>query len=59
MEEQHAMAPRRNREESLPHGFLSLPRVTRAEREFWRRAVEAERRRQHCGPPAPSPFQPA
>jgi hypothetical protein len=33
--------------------------VTGAEREFWRRAVAAERARQRCGRPAPFPFQPA
>jgi hypothetical protein len=36
-----------------------LPLVTGAEREFWRRAVAAERARQRCGRPAPFPFQPA
>jgi hypothetical protein len=38
---------------------LSLPHLTNAERDFWRRAVETERRRQRCGQPAPFPFQPA
>ncbi|HKX98403.1 MAG TPA: hypothetical protein VJL86_01675 [Steroidobacteraceae bacterium] len=37
----------------------SLPAVTSAEREFWRRAVATERARQRCGRPAPFPFQPA
>jgi len=37
----------------------ALPLVTCAEREFWRRAVEAERARLRCGRPAPFPFQPA
>jgi hypothetical protein len=59
MDGQHAMAQRRNGEENPPQWHLSLPRVTRAEREFWRRAVEAERRRQRCGRPAPFPFRPA
>jgi hypothetical protein len=36
-----------------------LPQLTNAEREFWRRAVEAERRRERCGRPAPFPFQSA
>jgi hypothetical protein len=36
-----------------------MPAVTSAEREFWRRAVAAERARQGCGRPAPFPFQPA
>jgi hypothetical protein len=36
-----------------------LPVITRAERAFWRRAVEAERSRQRGGRPAPFPFQPA
>ncbi len=52
----------RRREEGEPResrGRLSLPQVTRAERDFWRRAVEAERRRQRSGRPAPFPFQPA
>jgi hypothetical protein len=35
------------------------PLVTSAERDFWRRAVAAERARQRCGRPAPFPFQPA
>ncbi len=42
-----------------PSGRLPLPVVTRDEREFWRRAVEAERVRQRRGRPAPFPFQPA
>jgi hypothetical protein len=42
-----------------PRGHLAVPQVTSAEREFWRRAVELERRRQRCGRPAPFPFQPA
>jgi len=37
----------------------SLPLVTGAERDFWRRAVAMERARQRCGRPAPFPFQPA
>jgi hypothetical protein len=37
----------------------ALPLVTSAEREFWSRAVAAERARQRCGRPAPFPFQPA
>jgi hypothetical protein len=37
----------------------SLPLVTGAEREFWRRAVAMERARLRCGRPAPFPFQPA
>jgi hypothetical protein len=36
-----------------------IARVTNAERDFWRRAVEIERARQRCGRPAPFPFQPA
>jgi hypothetical protein len=42
-----------------PQPERGLPPVTRAEREFWRRAVAAERARQRCGRPAPFPFQPA
>jgi hypothetical protein len=37
----------------------TVPLVTSAEREFWRRAVAAERARQRCGRPTPFPFQPA
>jgi hypothetical protein len=42
-----------------PDRRRSLPLVTSAEREFWRRAVAMERARQRCGRPAPFPFQPA
>jgi hypothetical protein len=35
----------------------ALPSISGAEREFWRRAVAAERARQRCGRPAPFPFQ--
>ncbi len=42
-----------------PCGHLAVPVVTNDERDFWRRAVAAERRRQRCGRPAPFPFQPA
>jgi hypothetical protein len=42
-----------------PRGRPPLPQLTNAERDFWRRAVEAERRRQRCGRPAPFPFQSA
>jgi hypothetical protein len=35
-----------------------VPLVGADEREFWRRAVAAERARQRCGRPAPFPFQP-
>lgn len=59
MDERHATTKRRDDEEREPRGRLSLPHVTRAEREFWLRAVEIERRRQRCGRPAPFPFQPA
>ena len=34
-----------------------LPSLSNAERDFWRRAVAAERARQNCGRPAPFPFQ--
>jgi hypothetical protein len=44
---------------SAPEPKRDLPPVTGAEREFWRRAVAAERARQRCGRPAPFPFQPA
>jgi len=56
MDERHATPMRRDDEQREPRGRLSLPHVTRAEREFWLRAVEAERRRQRCGRPAPFPF---
>ncbi|HWN06629.1 MAG TPA: hypothetical protein VNO53_05630 [Steroidobacteraceae bacterium] len=42
-----------------PDRKRSLPLVTSAEREFWRRAVAIERARLRCGRPAPFPFQPA
>jgi hypothetical protein len=42
---------------SAPEPKRDLPLVTGAEREFWRRAVAAERARQRCGRPAPFPFQ--
>ncbi|HEU4515999.1 MAG TPA: hypothetical protein VFR77_01735 [Steroidobacteraceae bacterium] len=42
-----------------PEPKRTLPAVTSAEREFWRRAVAMERARQRCGRPAPFPFQPA
>jgi hypothetical protein len=44
---------------AVPEPKRSLPAVTNAEREFWRRAVAMERARQRCGRPAPFPFQPA
>ena len=47
----------RNAEEARQR--LALPFVTNDERDFWRRAVEIERRRQRSGRPAPFPFQPA
>lgn len=34
-----------------------LPSLSNAERDFWRRAVAAERARQNCGRPVPFPFQ--
>ena len=42
-----------------PEPKRTLPAVTSAEREFWRRAVAMERARQRCGRPVPFPFQPA
>ena len=59
MDERHAMLRQREDEGREPRGRLPLPLVTNDEREFWRRAVAAERRRQRCGRPAPFPFQPA
>jgi hypothetical protein len=59
MDEQDAAPMRRGEEERDRRGHLSLPEVTRAERDFWRRAVAEERRRQRCGAPAPFPFQAA
>ena len=53
------MASRREADEREIRGRLSLPHVTSAERDFWRREVEAERRRQRSRRPAPFPFQPA
>lgn len=44
---------------SAPRQRAPLPLVSADEREFWRRAVAAERARQRCGRPAPFPFQPA
>jgi len=59
MDEGHATALGRAEDGQEPRGHLSLPLVTKDERDFWRRAVAAERRRQRCGQPAPFPFQPA
>ncbi len=59
MDEAHATLLRRTEDGQEPRGHLSLPFVTNDERDFWRRAVAAERRRQRCGRPAPFPFQPA
>jgi hypothetical protein len=41
---------------TLESGSLP-PSLSDAERGFWRRAVEVERKRQNCGRPAPFPFQ--
>jgi hypothetical protein len=57
MDQRHAAAKRTADDE--PRGSPALPSVTEGERDFWRRAVAAERRRQRCGRPAPFPFQPA
>jgi hypothetical protein len=59
MEQRHAAAKRTTEDRDGPRGRFSLPSVTEGERDFWRRAVAAERRRQRCGRPAPFPFQPA
>jgi len=59
MNVRHAMLRHQDDESREPRRRLPLPLVTSDEREFWRRAVEAERRRQRCGRPAPFPFQPA
>jgi len=59
MDERQVTAPR-NADDGRPaRGHLLRPCVTNVERDFWRRAVAAERRRQRCGQPAPFPFQPA
>jgi hypothetical protein len=52
-------ASRAASEPQEPRDRPVFPFVSDGEREFWRRAVEAERRRQRCGRPAPFPFQPA
>jgi len=57
MDQGHATALRRTEDRQEPLGRLSLPSVSNDERDFWRRAVAAERRRQRCGRPAPFPFQ--
>jgi hypothetical protein len=57
MDDGHATALRRTDDGQEPRGRLSLPNVSNDERDFWRRAVAAERRRQRCGRPAPFPFQ--
>ncbi len=57
MDEGQATALREAEDRQEPRGHLSLPVVTNDERDFWRRAVAAERRRQRCGRPAPFPFQ--
>jgi hypothetical protein len=59
MDDRQAAVLRETAETREPRGRLSLPLVTSAERAFWRRAVELERRRLRCGRPAPFPFQPA
>jgi len=59
MDETQEMEPRRARDAEENRQRLALPLVTNDERDFWRRAVEIERRRQRCGRPAPFPFQPA
>jgi hypothetical protein len=59
MDEQHAAPMRRNEDEREPRRHPWLPEITRAERDFWRRAVAEERRRERCGAPAPFPFQAA
>jgi hypothetical protein len=59
MDQQHATALREADESREPRGHPGVPVVSNDERDFWRRAVAAERRRQRCGRPAPFPFQPA
>jgi hypothetical protein len=59
MDEMQDSALREPTRSTDPRGKAPLPQLTHAEREFWRRAVENERRRQRCGRPAPFPFQPA
>jgi hypothetical protein len=59
MDERHAAAIREAERGPEPRGHLARPVVSNDERDFWRRAVAAERRRQRCGRPAPFPFQPA
>jgi hypothetical protein len=59
MDQRHATAERSTDDSRESRGRLSLPFVTEGERDFWRRAVAEERRRQRCGRPAPFPFQPA
>jgi hypothetical protein len=57
MDEGYATALHRVEDEREPRGHLALPFISNDERDFWRRAVAAERRRQRCGRPAPFPFQ--
>jgi hypothetical protein len=59
MDERQAAAKRDGGERWEPCGHHARPLVSDDERDFWRRAVAAERRRQRCGQPAPFPFQPA
>ena len=59
MDESRDIEKRRARNAEEARQRLALPFVTNDEREFWRRAVEIERRRQRSGRPAPFPFQPA
>lgn len=57
MDQQHATARHETDERRVSRGHLAVPVVTNDERDFWRRAVAAERRRKRCGRPAPFPFQ--
>jgi hypothetical protein len=59
MDQRHATAGRKSVDGREARARGPLPFVTDGERDFWLRAVAAERRRQRCGRPAPFPFQPA
>ncbi len=53
----HECRPALNESRPAAQGECPLLSLSNAERDFWRRAVAAERARQNCGRPAPFPFQ--
>jgi hypothetical protein len=53
----HEDMPEPRESRHLLESTRPLPSLSKAERDFWRRAVAIERARQNCGGPAPFPFQ--